>query len=689
MNIRPSTDPQPPPPAAPRDEESSSNGNGASQRDSPPEPAPAAVDAPAYIPSVSDVDPEDLDALYAASASLARSLDLHQTQDAIVMAARNDFGYDRAGLWMYDPVNECMYGTAGTNEALELQREDHLSLKMEDVAPPLRAVLRGDLPYYLTDDLQRDLPQHSSIDNMDHVRSNAVVPLKRDDVVLGYLSVDNVASQRPITDAQVRLLLLFVNYAAAALQNAQVAEQTRLHRAEVELRRQLEQKIYRLEQVHEVAAQITSLNLDAVLRLVRDRLVTVFGFDRAGFLLYDNRDPDALHGTWGTDESGHIRDEHDKKFDLDDYSNLAAIIRKDLPYLLHHVQYEDGSFNEEGVAYEHALIQLRSAQRLLGVLSVDNSLTHRSITEEDIEILLLIAGHASLAIQKAHVFALEQEVNVRLRRVLKRESRIANTLQKAFKPSVGSHLYGVKIAHFYRPAMAESDLGGDFYDVLDLGEGKIGLVMGDVSGKGLKAAARTACTRYALQAFAHEDPDPLSVLSRLNHFLHEQNRISDSDAYVTLFYGLLDSATGEMRCASAGHEPPLLVRKGCEPDLYNLTGVPCGLFPELDSHVGVFRLEPGDRLLLYSDGVTEARQNRQLFDFEGLLQAVKEEGHRPLDSIVRRLYVKVLKYSGGVMRDDVALLMVEPQRLYTGPETERPEATGKSDTHLSEGKDFM
>ena len=611
------------------------------------------------------VGPDELAALYEASATLSRSLDLRHTQEAIVLAARHRFGFDRAGLWLYDPDADCIRGTAGTDETLSLTREDHLAIPFSEIPDPMRSVLIGEIPFYLTQDLQADLPQMAGTENMSSVRANAVIPLQRGDDVLGFLSVDNAVSGRPITEAHVRLLLLFANYAAAALQNALVAEQTREHLAEVELRRRLERKVRRLQQVHTVAAEITSLDLDAVLRHLRNRLVTVFGFDRAGVMLLDPRDVGVLRRTWGSDGEGNLVDEREMPpYRVEEHEDLAAIVSSEEPYLLRHWP-QAGEDAAEGEAIpQHALIQLRSSQRLLGVLSVDNILSGHPITEDDIEILLLLAGHASLAIQKAHLYALEQEVNARLRKVLNRERRIANTLQKAFKPSLGSWLYGVRIGHFYRPAMAEADLGGDFYDVLDMGEGKIGLVMADVSGKGLAAAARTARARYALQAFAFEDPDPVRVLERLNRFLYIQT--GASEAFLTLFYGVLDSRTGEIRCASAGHEPPALIRKGTPPEFLELPGVPCGIFPEMETEEAVFHLQPGDRFLLYSDGVTEARQGRKLFDFEGLKHALEEEGHRPLDSLVRRIYGRVLRYNGGVMRDDVALLMVEAET----PETE-------------------
>jgi sigma-B regulation protein RsbU (phosphoserine phosphatase) len=181
--------------------------------------------------------------------------------------------------------------------------------------------------------------------------------------------------------------------------------------------------------------------------------------------------------------------------------------------------------------------------------------------------------------------------------------------------------------------------------------------MADVSGKGLSAAARTARARYALQAFAYEDSRPCSVLNRLNRFLETQPGLSGS--FITVFYGVLDSRTGELRCASAGHEPPVLLRKGEEPEFLLLSGVPCGIFPDLECSEARLTLQPGDRFLLYSDGVTEARRDRKLFDFEGLRSALIEEADHPPDTLVRRIYRRVLRYGGGVMRDDVALLIVE------------------------------
>jgi two-component system sensor histidine kinase ChiS len=101
------------------------------------------------------------------------------------------------------------------------------------------------------------------------------------------------------------------------------------------------------------------------------------------------------------------------------------------------------------------------------------------------------------------------------------------------------------------------------------------------------------------------------------------------------------------------------MRPGEEPEFLHLSGVPCGIFPELECSEARLTLKAGDRFLLYSDGVTEARRDRQLYDFAGLQEALKEDAGYPPDTLVRRLYRRVLTFSGGAMRDDVALLIVE------------------------------
>jgi serine phosphatase RsbU (regulator of sigma subunit) len=605
--------------------------------------------------AASNIGPNELAALYEASATLLRSADLRQTYEAIALSTRYLFGFDRAGLWMYDRDSGLLKNASGSEILLNRQREDPLPIPLDELPAPLRDVLNGKLAYYLSPDLDGDAITEASLDGA-LAHSSAVVPLRRGDDTLGFLSVDNLKPDHPLTDAQVRLLLLFANYAAAALYNAIIAEQTREHIAEVELRRRLERKIRYLQQIHEVAGEITSLELDSVLHIFRDRLVNAFGYDRAGILLLDPRDPGCLYGTMSDDDLGTLTTGHEERYKIEEHDDLSAIVKGDRPYLLADGDGETAA-NPSGSPLK-ALVQLTSSSRLVGVLTVDNGITGRPLNEEDIEILMLLAGHASLAIQKSRVFSLEQDLNVRLRHVLNRESRIASTLQKAFKPTVGSQLYGVRIAHLYRPALAESDLGGDFYDVLDLGEGLIGLVMADVSGKGLSAAARTTRARFALQAYAHEDPRPLSVLYRLNRFLSAQMN-APPGSFITIFYGLLQCGTGELVCASAGHEPPVLMRKSQEPEFLDLTGQPCGIFPELDCAEMRVVLNPGDRVLLYSDGVTEARNEKGLLDFEGLRAILAENPDMTADGVIRKVYRRALHYSDGPMRDDVALLLAE------------------------------
>ena len=154
------------------------------------------------------------------------------------------------------------------------------------------------------------------------------------------------------------------------------------------------------------------------------------------------------------------------------------------------------------------------------------------------------------------------------------EHNISRVLQQALLPSLSAATPNYEMAARYHPALAESEVGGDFYDTFDVGEDWMALVMGDVSGKGLGAAVYTSMAKHMIRAYAHEDPEPKSVLRRLNETLSES--IAD-DTFITVFYGLYDTARGVLAYANAGHEPPLLYSlSGAEITELDTTGPPSG-----------------------------------------------------------------------------------------------------------------
>ena len=244
-----------------------------------------------------------------------------------------------------------------------------------------------------------------------------------------------------------------------------------------------------------------------------------------------------------------------------------------------------------------------------------------------------------------------------LQRLYDREHHIADVLQRAMVPEVRIEIPGYGLAARYEPALDEAAVGGDFYDVFELPDGRTGLVVGDVSGKGLKAAVHTAAAKYMLRAFAHESPDPAYVMNHLNAAMFDYTA---EDAFVTVFYGVLDAKTHTLVYASGGHEPPLSYKKDIRWVLpLDVTGRAIGMFRESSYAKATLTLAPGDVLLVYTDGITDARTGDKFLGPEGLTEVLLANADRDEHGIVEAIFEAASKASEGKLRDDAAVLVLK------------------------------
>lgn len=233
-----------------------------------------------------------------------------------------------------------------------------------------------------------------------------------------------------------------------------------------------------------------------------------------------------------------------------------------------------------------------------------------------------------------------------------RERLIADTLQQVII-SVPTEIHGLEWSHLYRPASAEANVGGDFYDVFETDNGDIGVIVGDVSGKGVAAAKLTSLLRDGARAYAILDEDPGVVLTRLNHLVY---RHSTAETFATLFYGVLSRRSGELRYGSAGHVPAILSRRGCESELLQPWDPICGAFSDAVYTTGTRQLQAGDKIVLYTDGVTEARRNHELFGERRLAQVVDSLCDNDVADIPEDLLATVEAFSDGNLSDDVVIV---------------------------------
>ncbi len=279
----------------------------------------------------------------------------------------------------------------------------------------------------------------------------------------------------------------------------------------------------------------------------------------------------------------------------------------------------------------------------LGLVAVF-SYKESAFDEGDAKLLEGFASHATVAVANALSY--------------ERESRIANVLQNSILTTLPLENERFEIAQVYQPASNEALVGGDFYDVFELDGNKIGLVIGDVSGKGLMAAVHTAMVRYTLRAYAEEGHSPGTVMQLLNRMVGKH---MGGEAFVTVFFGLLDTQTSSLLYANAGHEPPIYVCNSIGLTLPT-TGPALGAGIDLDYEEGTLTLEKGCTLVLYTDGISEARRDGEFLGVEGIAERLLACNEANIRDVARCLHNAAIEFAGGELRDDAAILSVRAIR---------------------------
>lgn len=237
---------------------------------------------------------------------------------------------------------------------------------------------------------------------------------------------------------------------------------------------------------------------------------------------------------------------------------------------------------------------------------------------------------------------------------------IADVLQETLL-AVPRQVLGVVFGHLYQPATMAGRVGGDFYDVFALPGGNVGMMIGDVSGHGLEAAALTSVTKNTIKAFAVEGQSPDKVLKNTNlvaiHTL--QGSEVPSRRFVTAFYGVLDPASGLLRYSSAGHPPAIIRRRSGQATMLERPSPVIGVFEDAQYEEGVEHLDPGDLLLLYTDGLTEARADSHFFGEQRLLDLLASDAQCEAVDLPTTLYAEIMHHCGGKLRDDLAIVAVQ------------------------------
>jgi len=414
------------------------------------------------------------------------------------------------------------------------------------------------------------------------------VPVRRLEELLGVITVARPPGGPRFTDSDLTLLQLFAHQAAIAIGNAQLyAAVTR--RADG------------LSRLYETSLDVVSrLELEPVLEATLERATGLLDSRYANLRLYDPK-RDLLVPLLRLnqpDASLHIA--------LKPGEGLSGrVFLSGEPLIVNDYDHWEGRSPEypAGTVPRAMGVPLRQAGEVIGVLAVDRAAERPPFSEDDLLLLSLFANQASVAITNArqveelkhfHAQQIEKER-------LDQQLRTAQAVQAGLLPDHLPDIPGWDLAGLWRPAL---QLGGDYYDLIPLTPDRWGLLMADVSDKGIPAALLMAVARSLFRVYASADDSPRQTLARVNHDLVAS---SHSGMFVTAVYAAADTRTGEVRLAAAGHPPALVVRHpGREIHPIRVGGMPLGILEEAEFNEHAFRLEPRESIVLYTDGITEA-----------------------------------------------------------------------------------
>ena len=257
-----------------------------------------------------------------------------------------------------------------------------------------------------------------------------------------------------------------------------------------------------------------------------------------------------------------------------------------------------------------------------------------------------------------------KEMEVKLAAAAARDHEVAETLQRSLLPEHLPHIDGVALEARYLPAARGTAIGGDWYDALELDDGRVAVVVGDVVGHGLRAATVMGQLRNAFRAYALLESSPAQTLARMNKLLEKD----DTDAMATALYVIYDRDTGELVFSSAGHPPALLTSAGGARYLEGGRSVPLGTAEIVPYRDAVARIDPGATLLLYTDGLVE-RRDTPLGDRLAQLRSVAMVADGELGDMCDQILNGIL---GGLNApDDVAVLAMRPEAVPEGELTMR------------------
>ncbi|HET9478585.1 MAG TPA: SpoIIE family protein phosphatase [Pyrinomonadaceae bacterium] len=317
----------------------------------------------------------------------------------------------------------------------------------------------------------------------------------------------------------------------------------------------------------------------------------------------------------------------------------------------HDPRFASGTMVLQGVRSVLA-VPLGVENKVFGIIYADSPIAEGRFTEDHLKVLATLASVAAIRVENARL------VEARLERErLERELALASEIQQRFQPTAPPHVDGYELQGISFPCY---EIGGDYYDFIEREDGRLVIALGDVSGKGTAAALLMSSLHAAIHAQSASHDSLVATISAVNRYLADN---IPANRFVTLFYAELDPESGALSFLNAGHNPPLIVHAAGTVEQLASGGLPLGIKPDVEYREGRTQLQPGDVLVIYSDGVTEALSPAgEEFGATRLYEVVARNIRASAAGIRDRIESSLTKFAQGTSAaDDITLVIVKRQ----------------------------
>jgi len=400
-----------------------------------------------------------------------------------------------------------------------------------------------------------------------------------------------------------------------------------------------------------------SLDLDEVLSLVMDTLDSLIPYDAAGiYLVKCSRPLPEWEG--GVDETCVFHTQAVRGYDIDDMQELSLKMGEGLighvalsskPFISPDVRKEPRYVNARGRTRSEMVAPIISNDEVIGVFDLESDELN-AYANDDLEILMLLSSQVAIIIEK--VMLHEQLIE---KQRLETQLEIARQVQLQLLPPRDPQLEGFDISAYNFPT---EEVSGDYYDWVRLFDDQIGIVIADVSGKGVPAALLMAFLRASLRAASHIGYAPHVSMAKVNYLLWES---IERNQFVTGFYGILDATNRTLAYSNAGHNPPILLDVDGTAHFEERGGVPLGMFRDSRYYEYYATIDSGQIFILYTDGVTEANNPAgEEYGRDRLVEAARKSRHLSAREMIDFIHRDVIAWTDGLgATDDVTFFIVK------------------------------